>query len=176
MPSSILVAYATRYGSTREAADAVAAVLRENGLNADLQPASKVTSLSGYDAVALGAPLYIGAFLKDARRFLARFKAELAQKPTAVFVLGPLHNTEKELSDVRAQLNKELALAPWLKPAAVEVFVGTLDPAKLHFPDNLLTRFPASPLYNIQFTDERDWDKLRSWAKALPARLFPTSA
>jgi menaquinone-dependent protoporphyrinogen IX oxidase len=36
------VAYATKHGSTREVADAVAGSLREHGLDVDLRPAADV--------------------------------------------------------------------------------------------------------------------------------------
>lgn len=58
MSESVLVAYATRYGSTQEVAEAVAATLRERGLEVDIQPMRKVRALAGYSAVVLGAPLY----------------------------------------------------------------------------------------------------------------------
>ncbi|HEX6383591.1 MAG TPA: flavodoxin domain-containing protein [Anaerolineae bacterium] len=56
MSASILVAYATRYGSTQEVAQVVAAMLREGGLEVEIQPMRKVRSLEGYRAVVLGAP------------------------------------------------------------------------------------------------------------------------
>ena len=42
MPASVLVGYATRYGSTQEVAEAVAATLRERGLEVDTQPMQNV--------------------------------------------------------------------------------------------------------------------------------------
>ncbi|TAH48156.1 MAG: flavodoxin, partial [Chloroflexota bacterium] len=38
MSTKILVAYATRYGSTQEVAEQVAATLREQALEVDLKP------------------------------------------------------------------------------------------------------------------------------------------
>ena len=57
MSASVLVAYATRYGSTQEVAEAVAATLRERGLEVDIQPMREVRALDQYRAVVLGAPL-----------------------------------------------------------------------------------------------------------------------
>ena len=89
MSDKVLVVYATRYGSTQEVAERVAETLRENGLQVDVKPARQVRALEGYRAVVLGAPLYIGRWLKDAHRFLARHQEGLAQRPVAVFALGP---------------------------------------------------------------------------------------
>lgn len=59
-----LVAYATRYGSALEVAERVTTVLRDLGWSADVQPVEKVKDLSGYSAVLLGAPYYLGKMLR----------------------------------------------------------------------------------------------------------------
>jgi menaquinone-dependent protoporphyrinogen oxidase len=64
MSSAVLVAFATRYGSTREVADAIAATMRESGISVDVQPAKEVRSLDGYGAVVLGAPRINGVIYK----------------------------------------------------------------------------------------------------------------
>ncbi len=170
MSDSILVTYATRYGSTQEVAEKVAATLRENGLAVDVQPAKQVRSLAGYRAVVLGAPLYIGSWLKDAQRFLAQHQAALTALPVAVFTLGPVRVGEKP-EEVRVQMDRELARYPWLKPVAVEMFGGKYDPATMHFPDTLLAVIPGSPLYKSPATDLRDWDAIRTWADSVAAMV-----
>ena len=167
MSDSILVVYATRYGSTQEVAEAVAGTLRESGLEVDIQPIRKVRTLEGYRAVVLGAPIYIGSLHKDARRFLSQHREALSERPVAVFALGPTHDDEGERQGSRAQLDKELARFPWLSPIALEMFGGRFDPAKLRFPDNLLASLPASPLHNEPASDVRDWTTIRAWATAI---------
>jgi len=162
MPTSVLVAYATKYGSTQEVAEAVAATLRESGLSVAVQPAREVRTLEGYDAVVLGAALYMFRWHKDALHFLSRHRKALADRPVAVFALGPVHvpHDEKEWQDSRAQLNKELAKYPWLKPVAVEILGGKFDPKKLTFPWNKFAgKEPAS--------DIRDWAAIRAWSSTI---------
>ena len=162
MSASILVGYATRYGSTQEVAEAVAATLRECGLDVDIQPLRKVSTLAGYSAVVLGAPLFMFRWHKDALRFLSRYRKALVECPVAAFALGPTHvpYDEKEWQDSRAQLDKELAKFPWFKPAALEMFGGKYDPAYLRFPLKMLAgKEPASDL--------RDWTVIRAWAEGL---------
>jgi menaquinone-dependent protoporphyrinogen oxidase len=162
MPTSILVAYATKYGSTQEVAEAVAATLRESGLTVAVQPACEVRSLEGYDAVVLGAALYMFRWHKDALGFLSKHRKALIERPVAVFALGPTHSPhdEKEWQGSRGQLDKQLAKYSWLKPVAVEILGGKFDPAKLSFPFNKFAgKEPA--------TDIRDWAAVRAWASTI---------
>src|SRR6266545_5787465 len=71
----ILIAYATKHGSTHEVAETVAARLTEAGVVTHTAPAARVASLDAFDAVVLGAPLYMGRLHGDARTFLRRFRA-----------------------------------------------------------------------------------------------------
>lgn len=166
MAAPVLVGYATRYGSTREVAESVAATLREHGLAVDVQPLEEVRSLDGYGAVVLGAPLFMFHWHQDALRFLARGREALMQRPVALFALGPTHDPhdEKEWQASWEQLNKELASFPWLAPVALEMFGGKFDPAALRFPlKQLAGKAPAS--------DVRDWPAIRAWAADLAAKL-----
>lgn len=171
MSASILVAYATRSGSTQEVAEAIAATLRERGLEVDIRPLRDVHAIDQYQAIVLGAPLYIFHWHKDALHFLARHREALVQRPLAIFALGPLHADEKEFQEVRGQLDKELAKFPWLKAEAIAIFGGRFDPQKLSFPYKL---FPA--FKNMSASDVRDWTVIRNWASDLAARFQPALA
>jgi menaquinone-dependent protoporphyrinogen oxidase len=169
MPTTVLVGYATRYGSTREVAEAVAATLRERGLEVDVRPLREVRKVDEYCAVVVGAALYMYRWHKDARRFLSRYHKALVERPVAVFALGPTHDPhdEEEWRDSRAQLDRALAKYPWLTPAALELFGGKYDPSRLGFPLKLFAgKEPAS--------DIRDWTAIRAWADDLAAKLEPT--
>ena len=51
MQSSVLIAYATRAGSTAEVAEAIADAMHAAGVPADVLPVSQVNSLAGREAV-----------------------------------------------------------------------------------------------------------------------------
>jgi menaquinone-dependent protoporphyrinogen oxidase len=163
---SILLAYASRYGSTQEVAETIAAALREAGVEVDTRPMQEVTTLDNYDAIVLGAALYNARWHADAHQFLVRHQAALTQRPVAIFTLGPLSTSDAAKRNSRRQLDKELAKYPWLRPAAVEIFAGKYDPSKpgMGFFERLL---PAR--------DYRNWAAIRAWASALSAQLGQTA-
>lgn len=170
---SVLVAYATKYGSTREVAERIGETLRQEGLAVDVTPADKVSDLGPYSAVVLGTPLYIGKMLKDATALLERNRAGLEQLPVALFTLGPVSASD-DMAEARKQLDVVLAKLGWLKPVAVEMFVGKFDPASLRGLDKLVTKPKASPLYHAPARDERDWSAIERWAESLPELLGVT--
>jgi menaquinone-dependent protoporphyrinogen oxidase len=156
----VLVAFATKHGSTGEVAAVVARGLAEAGFDVDLRPAGEVRELEGYDAVVLGAALYIGRVHPDARRLLARLRRELAERPLALFAMGPSTTTTADLEASRRQVDAALAKVPELEPLTIGVFGGVVDPARLRFP---LNRMPA--------TDARDWDAIGVWTAGLASLL-----
>ncbi|MGZ4431544.1 MAG: flavodoxin domain-containing protein [Gaiellales bacterium] len=160
MSGSILVAYATTRGSTREVAEAVAATLQERGLTTTVRAADEVDDLGPYGGVVLGGALYMGRLHRDARRFLRRHRASLAALPFAVFGMGPGELDEKSVGMSRKQLDRALAKTPDVRPAAVAIFGGVIDPAKLRFPFNRMPR-----------ADARDWDAIHVWAEEVATAL-----
>lgn len=166
MVGKILVAYATRYGSTKEVAESIAATLHENGLAVEIQPLRDVRSLESFSAVVMGAPLQMFRWHKDALQFLTRFQETLGKLPVAVFALGPFHDVESEWKEIRSELDKELAKFPWFTPVATTIFGGKYDPATLSFPFSLL---PA--LKQLPASDIRDWEAIRAWAMELTGKL-----
>lgn len=166
MSDKLLVAYATRYGSTKEVAEKIAATLREGGSVVDVNTAERVRSLDGYRAVIVGAPLYMFNWLKAARRFLSRNRTALEGVRVAVFALGPTEDKERDWQEARGQLDKVLAGFTWLTPVAVELFGGKFDPARLTFPYTLIPALKRMPV-----SDLRDWDAVRAWARGLARTL-----
>jgi menaquinone-dependent protoporphyrinogen oxidase len=162
MSGSILIAYATRSGSTREVAEAMAAALRSEGRPVDCQTLRSTRTVAGYRMVVLGAPLYMFKWHKDAFAFLSRHRQALEKLPVAAFALGPFHDEQKEWQEIRSQFDRELAKLPWFAPAARAVFGGKFDPATLRFPMNLIPALKKMPASDI-----RNWEEIRTWALGL---------
>ena len=169
MSTSILVTYASSYGSTQEVAEDIAATLRAQGVEVDLRPIREVKKLAGYSGSVLGAPMYMFRWHKDAHHFLAKFQRDLTQGlPLAVFAGGPIENTSEQWQDRRHDLDQELAKFPWLTPVSVQLIGGKFDPAKLRFPYSLLPALRKMPAIDL-----RDWEAIRVWAGTLPEKFQP---
>jgi menaquinone-dependent protoporphyrinogen oxidase len=149
----ILVAYASKHGSTREVAESIAGTLRDGGATVDVEPCSAVADLAAYDTVVLGAALYMGRIHRDARWFLKGHARALEHRPFAVFAMGPLKMEEKDVAGSRHQLEHALAKYPDLHPFAVEIFGGVIHQDEQHFPFN-----------HMPERDARDWDAVRAFA------------
>jgi menaquinone-dependent protoporphyrinogen oxidase len=159
---SVLVAYATRYGSTQQVAEIVADALRQSGHQVDLQPMREITSLDRYDAIVLGAAIYNAKWHADAHEFLAQYQEILKQRPVAIFSLGPTTRNPAAKKRSLSQLDKDLDKYAWLKPVALEMFVGRYDLSKLGL--GAVGRL-------ISLSDQSDPNVVRAWANALPAQL-----
>jgi len=156
----LLVAYATRNGSTRDVAEHIASMLRLDGYEVVCRAADEVDDLDAVDAVILGAPIYTGRWHRDARDFVKRHRDELARGAFAVFALGPRTLDLHDMNSTREQLDRALRKLAAPTPATIAVFGGVLDPKKLHFPFN-----------RVRSSDARDWDDIDRWAARLPGAL-----
>jgi menaquinone-dependent protoporphyrinogen oxidase len=156
----LLVAYGSKHGATQEVAEAIGRRLRKRGLEVELRCAADVEDLTPYDGIVIGGALYFGHWHEDAARLLAKHRRELAERPPAVFALGPKTADPQGLAESRAQLDKALAKVPEVEPRSIAVFGGVVDPSKLRFP---LNRMPAS--------DARDWNAIDEWADDVATTL-----
>lgn len=168
MPARVLVAYATKLGSNAEIAEVIAQVLRDAGHDASAHPAREVRGLDGWDAVVLGSAIYAAHWQKDARRFVARLRDPLRERPVWLFSSGPL-----DARLARADLP--------ITHHGAEI-TGDLD-ARAHrtFGGRLLAGAPIDPhvLATHPIGDFRDWDAIRAYARWIAVELsampFPAS-
>lgn len=162
-PPKVLVAYATRCGSTREIAQAVAQDLRGRGCAVDLRAADKVATLSGYEAVVLGSAVRFGRWLPEAVDFVRRHQAGLKRIPTA-FVAVHIRNTGGDEASRKARFAYLDPARALVKPTVEAFFSGKMDVARLSLSERLLFK-----LMKGRDADLRDWPAIHSWAK----NVFP---
>ncbi|HEU5015051.1 MAG TPA: flavodoxin domain-containing protein [Roseiflexaceae bacterium] len=160
---TILVAVASKHGSTRAIAESIAEQLRSANLPVDLRAAGEVNDLSGYDAVILGSAVYAGSWLPEARKFAARFHAKLAQVPVWVFSSGPVGADNPQPRDDPQQLAAPLGMVPVRDH---RVFAGKLELDDLGFGERLIAKVVSAPE-----GDFRDWDAISRWAREIATAL-----
>jgi menaquinone-dependent protoporphyrinogen oxidase len=167
MDTQVLVAYATKYGSTAEIAEKIGQVLRQAGLRADVLPAQRVKDLSPYQAVILGSAVYMGQWRKEAATFLAANEKALAERPVWLFSSGPSGEGDpvQLLKGWRLPMAQQ-PIADRVRPRDIAVFGGALDPKKM----NLLERWVIN-MVKASFGDFRDWNAIEAWAKAVSDAL-----
>jgi menaquinone-dependent protoporphyrinogen oxidase len=160
MPSTTLIAYATKHDSTHQVAELVADVLRDDGLEVEVRPAGEVSTVEPYAAVVIGGALYAGRWHKDARHLMHQERTALSERPVFVFAMGPLDLEERSVAGARKQLDHALARTPEVEPVAVAIFGGVVHADDLHFPFN-----------HMPEGDARDPDAIRAWAHDIAAVL-----
>lgn len=191
--AKILVAYATKSGSTAEVAAYVGASLRRHGYTTDVRPIAQVTAPDAYEAVVVGAPM-LGGWHREASEFLRRSQAALAGVPTALFVTAltlthpaavlevtpvfadpslaqapkdPAHLSFKEShTTVAAYMGPVLKRAA-VRPVSIGIFAGKLDYDRLDF----LTRLYVRVLFGTPAGDYRNWAAIDGWAAGLAGLL-----
>ena len=85
---TILIAYATRSGSTRQVAEFIGKELGTPGAQVDVLPISQVSDVTRYDGIIVGGLLYRFGWHAEIVRFLQANEPALKQKPVALFVSG----------------------------------------------------------------------------------------
>jgi menaquinone-dependent protoporphyrinogen oxidase len=87
MPDKILVAYASKAGSTGGVAEAIGKTLSDSGMQVDVRLMKHVNDLAPYQAVVAGSAIRGGEWLSEAMEFVQAHQSTLAQKPFAAFLV-----------------------------------------------------------------------------------------
>lgn len=164
---TVLVTTASRHGATREIADEIVRVLDVHGVATELVDIDEVGDLSGYDGYVVGSGIYLGNWLKEARRFVDAHAAVLAQRPTWLLASGSIVGEPPVVDDPDA-------LRPGLVKRLVEttrarehkLFAGKLDKNTLV----LLERAAVRGAHASE-GDHRDWQVIDDWAALIAHEL-----
>jgi menaquinone-dependent protoporphyrinogen oxidase len=151
----VLVAYATRYGSTAEVADKIGEVMRSKGAEVDVRDIKEKPDPAGYDAAVVGGAVYIMMLNGKTKGFVAKHKKTLRNIPVAYFVVcGTLKDDTPEN---RVKIGNKLnPMKKKVAPVDVGLFGGALDPAK---GPKMMADEPAF--------DYRDWDAITAWSEGI---------
>ena len=165
MSARILVAYATRNGSTAEIAQAIGRELVSAGHAVDVAEIKNISTLADYTAIVIGGPLYMGSVDGAVGKFVGNYREQLLKLPVAAFVVGlaPKNPDPGAVEMAMAAMIKSLGT---VTPATLTLFAGKLDPAKVNF---VMRKFLE--MAKIPAGDLRDWDAITAWARELPGEM-----
>ena len=157
----VLVASASKHGSTTEIARAIGTALLLRMVDADVKTVESVVTVEAYDAVVLGSGVYMGHWLEPAKRFIEQHAEELQQRPVWLFSSGPLGDPPPvtEPADVADLIESTHAREH-------RVFAGSLDKHELGIAERAMVAAVRAPE-----GDFRPWDEIDTWVGAIVAEL-----
>lgn len=167
----VLVAYASRHGSTREIAQRIAAELQRHEIPTPVKRVDEPINVDMHQAFVIGSSVYLGHWDREAAEFVRRNADFLSTRPVWLFCSGPVGSADaarpKELDEF-----KEL-----IGPRAMAVFGGVFDPARkgATIGERLILRMP-SVRKGLATGDFRDWDAIDSWAEGIARAVRPGQA
>ena len=158
----ILVAYASKYGSTGGVADAIGKGLCSKGAAVDVLLMKNAVNLSSYQGVIVGSAIYMGKWLPEAVDFVKKNVEVLRQIPVAYFLvcMTLCKPTEENRAKVLAYLDPVLKAIPEIKPVGIGAFAGALDYNNLSWLNKKILKSKGTPE-----GDFRDWKAIRTWAE-----------
>ncbi len=165
MSKKILIAYASKCGSTGEVAAAIGKTLAQNGAHVDVMPINKVTDLPGSQVVFVGSAIRMAKWLPEAADFVSENRTILQRVPTAFFTVCATMSEDTPANRAKAEGFIE-PVRTVLAPAAEGYFAGKVDPERLSFIDNMMLKVKGTPV-----GDFRNWDKIRDWAQSTYAQI-----
>lgn len=163
MGNRLLIAYATRAGSTVEVAAAIGENLSQRGFDVDVKPIKDEPNLEGYRAAILGSAIRMGSWLPEAVRYIETNQQVLSQMPVALFTVHMLNSGDDETSKTNrlAYLDK---VRPFLNQPEEVYFEGVMDFSRISLADRLISK-----MVKAVEADKRDWEKIHSWVPEMLA-------
>ena len=160
---TVLIAAASKHGATGEIAARIGAHLVECGIDVEVKKLGQVADVSAYDAFVIGSGIYLGNWLKEARRFLDAHAAELALRPTWLFASGSIVG-DPPIGDDPNALRAGLAdrLVEMTHAREHKLFAGKLNTSTLGFLEKAAVRGA-----HANEGDHRDWQTIDDWAATM---------
>lgn len=161
----VLVAYATKEGSTAGIAEAIGEELRKMGLEADVRKVEDVGDVQPYGALLLGSAIYLGQWRKEALEFGARHAGDFRGRPVWLFDSGPLFSWPDEGRNELVKQADELVVQMGAKSRTT--FGGKLLEEDASWFMRRLVKGGTVGSYG----DFRNFNRIREWARTIGTQL-----
>ena len=164
----VLVAYASRCGSTGGVAESIGRTLCEAGFEVDTRLVMHVKDVSPYRAVVLGSAVQRASWLSEAIEFAERNEEELSREPVAYFLtcITLCRDNEETGKIARTYMEPVLKAAPRVKPVDTRFFAGVLDYSKMNALARMIMKSKMQAK-GVAEGDYRNWNAIMSWARGL---------
>jgi menaquinone-dependent protoporphyrinogen oxidase len=158
----VLVAYASKYGSTGGVADAIGKELCSKEMAADVALIRNAGNLSSYRGVIIGSAIYMGKWMSEAVDFVKENKDALSKVPIAYFLVGMTLSrpTEENRAKALSYMDPILKAVPEIKPVSMGTFAGAMDYNNLSWINKKILKSKGTPE-----GDFRHWNNIRAWAR-----------
>jgi len=158
----VLISAASKHGATSEIALAIAAAIRDEGLDATVLEPDAVESVERFDGVIIGSGVYAGHWLDPAKRLISREAEALRARPVWLFSSGPLGVEAKPTTDP-----VDVApLSDQVRARGHRIFAGNLDKDGLGLAERAIIR-----VVKVPYGDFRDWPGITTWAHEIATEL-----
>jgi menaquinone-dependent protoporphyrinogen oxidase len=161
----VLVVVSSRHGATADYGEAIADVLRERGIEADVFRPPAAPDPAGFDAVVVGSAVYTGHWMADAREWVERNAGTLRTRPLWLFSSGPVGDPPLPDADGAVTLGD---LPERVGAREHRVFPGRLERRRLGFVERALVR-----AVHAEEGDSRDWPAVEAWTSRIADALSP---
>ena len=161
----LLLAYATRKGSTRDTIEKMGERLRDKGFEITVADCDEVRDVGDYDGVVVGSGIYKGMWLPAAETFLRRFNEPLKTKPLAAFILCIRIMESDGYEHVMTEYMPTHLLEK-LNVVSLEAFAGQLIASEIEWHERwtLAIRYDGAVDPNETFNEDyRKWEKIYAW-------------
>jgi len=172
----ILVAYASRCGSTGGVAEAVGDALCQQGATVDIKLIQNVEDTTGHQAVVVGSAVRSSKWLPQAVNFVKSHRKALRKIPVAYFLtcLAMVRPSEENSRKALSYLDLVHKAVPEIEPVDTGLFAGALDYSRLSFMVGLIMKSKMSDK-GINEGDYRNWNVIRKWAGDLYQKFIGSS-
>ena len=159
----VLIGYGSRFGSTRDIANRIAAIVRTEGREVDVRSVDEISAVDPYDAVVFGSGVYDGSWTAEATELVRRHAGVLARKPVWLFSVCSFGDRHPIVGGLIKKEPREITeFERTLHPRDYRVFAGVIDLD--HWPAWGRLLFKA---LGGHAGDNRQWRDIDAWAEAI---------
>lgn len=163
----VLLAVASKHGSTQGIARTIAVELLGAGFDVEIYDAESAPGTGGFDAAVIGSAVYMGRWMAEAREYVELHHRELRTLPVWLFSSGPIGDAQPSIGE-SADIPNMIELT---NARSHRTFGGKLDRATLGMGERIVSKVVRAPE-----GDFRDWDEIHAWARDIAGALETRAA